>query len=308
MTETKFYDAVLEAVTDRMGEDYQVNLHQITKNNDLELTGISIHTKERNISPTIYLNSFYKEYEEGRDFDDIVDKILSIYEETHSVNDIDLTRFDEYDWVKDRIMMKLCNYSNNRKLLKDVPHKKVLDLALVFYVPVQSNSIGAGSVLVHQSHMEHWGVDVEELYHVAQENLKNTLSPTLSSMEEVMMEFMDHGVARNLLSKEGGFPLPKEEEAADMYVLTNSNRYFGATTLFYDGVMEDVARILQSDFYIIPSSIHEVILVPKGVIPISTEELSEMVMNVNSTEVDQCDILSDHIYSYDRMTKELSCA
>ena len=90
-----------------------------------------------------------------------------------------------------------------------------------------------------------------------------------------------------------------------MYVLSNQKRVFGAAGLLYDRVLSDAGVRLEDDFYVLPSSVHEVILVPDHVAG-SEKELRIMVHEVNHTQVEPEEILSESVYHYDRKKHSLS--
>ena len=89
-----------------------------------------------------------------------------------------------------------------------------------------------------------------------------------------------------------------------MYVLTNSTGSLGASALFYPDVKEKAAELLGSDFYILPSSCHEVILVPDST-DIKAQDLCDMVKQANRSVVEDKDILSDNVLHYSRDERRL---
>jgi hypothetical protein len=106
----------------------------------------------------------------------------------------------------------------------------------------------------------------------------------------------------NLLDR--GEPLVPEE-VGGMYVLTNASGSLGAAALFYPDVKEKAAELLGGDYYILPSSVHEVILVPDSA-DIKAADLCDMVKQANRTVVDEKDILSDNVYHYSKDDRKLN--
>ena len=86
-----------------------------------------------------------------------------------------------------------------------------------------------------------------------------------------------------------------------MYVVTNATGYNGASTIFYPDVKEDIANVFGGGYYILPSSIHEVLAVPDGIIP--PEALLEMVKDINLKEVHPEDRMANAVYHYTPNTK-----
>jgi len=93
--------------------------------------------------------------------------------------------------------------------------------------------------------------------------------------------------------------MDSDDISADMFVLTNISRINGAACMLYEDVLSNFANSIDSDLYILPSSIHEVIIVPQ-VNNLDKTELCQMVKEVNAEGVADDEILSDHVYVYNR--------
>ena len=128
-----FLQCVQEYAKKETGRGGVVSINHVIKNNGCELDGLVIMEEGKHISPTIYLNGFYKQYQNGRTVEDIVREILHIYNENKDNIQICPDWFQDFDRVKQTIAYKVINYSKNEKLLKKIPHKRVLDLAVVYY-------------------------------------------------------------------------------------------------------------------------------------------------------------------------------
>lgn len=293
-----FFALVRECVSKYMGEDYQVTLHTVEKNNGLCLHGLIIMEEGKNAAPTIYLEDYYCDYAEGKSMGEIVERIVQVYEEHRDKLNIDFSFFSDYEKVKPHIMYKLLNYKANQKLLEDIPHMNYLDLAVVFYVKIDDDVIGNGSVLIHNNHADMWQVNESQLYEVAEKNTPKLLKSCFSSMENVLDEMMGGDISADLLDTE-------EISPNDIYILTNRQKLFGASCLLYDGLVKKISDKLSSSLYIIPSSIHELIIIPQKTFPQERENLIELVKTVNSTEVDVTERLSDNVYVYQRDTEEM---
>ncbi|MGN0160676.1 MAG: DUF5688 family protein [Lachnospiraceae bacterium] len=293
-----FFALVKECVAKYMGEDYNVTLNKVEKNNGLELTGLVIMEKGRSAAPTIYLEDYYCDYVEGKSIGEIVERIVMVYEEHRDKLNVDFSFFSDYDKVKPHIMYKLLNYEANRKLLEDLPHKNYMDLAVVFYVMIDNDVIGNGSVLIHNNHARMWQVNENDLYDTALQNTPQQLQYCFSSMENVLEEMIGVRESDDLLDSE-------EISPNDIYILTNRRKLFGASCLLYDGLIKKISEKLQSSLYIIPSSIHELIIIPQKTFPRERESLIDLVRNINATEVDVTDMLSNTVYEYRRDQDDL---
>lgn len=299
MNYKEFFEYVRESIEKFMGEKYSVTLNKVVKNNGLELMGLVIMEDGKTAAPTIYLDDFFEEYMAGTSLGDIIEKVVEIYEENSDKLEIDFSFFMDYGKMKDRIMYKLLNYEANEKMLLDIPHKKYMDLAVVFYVMIEHDTIGSGSVLIHNNHAEIWQVNEEDLYETAVSNTPKFLKYRFSSMENIVEEIFCEGEAEDFL--ENG-----EFSEHDMYVLTNNRKMFGAACLLYDGLLRKISNKLKSNLYIIPSSIHELIIIPQKAFPHDKEDLIEMVRTINANEVDTVDVLSDNVYEYCRATESMT--
>lgn len=298
MNYEEFLNYVKESISKFMGGEYTVTLNKVMKNNGLELTGLVIMKKGQMAAPTIYLDEFYERYNMGCEMKEIFEEIIELYEENSGNLNIDFTFFTDYIRVKDKILYKLLNYEENRQLLEDVPYRRFLDLAVVFYVEVSNDILGYGSVLIHNNHLDVWNITEKELFEVASENTPKHLKYRLCAMEEVVEEVIgNRGEEKDL--REGlssGF---------DMYVLTNSNMVFGASCMMYQGLIKEISDILHCNLYILPSSIHELIIIPKNKFSEKKEELCSMVRCINEREVEQTERLSNSVYEYVREKDEI---
>lgn len=302
----EFVTNLQERIKEKMGKETKVTLHSVTKNNSVELDGISIIEKNVNISPTIYINEYFNEYKSGRTIDSIVEIIIKLYEENKLESPIDIKFFTNFERVKEKIVFKLINYEKNHKLLQEIPHIQYLDLAIVFYCLISSNDIGNATILIHNKHMEMWNTNINELYSISKKNTPIILGCQLRNIDEIMREILLEDLSKGndemkkLLEPMIGTNIKQsKEKCIPMYVLSNSTKINGASCLLYQKVLEEFSNKIQKDFYILPSSIHEVIFVPVNK-DYSKCELVEMVKEVNQTQVQEEEILSDTVYYYSK--------
>lgn len=272
-----------------------VSIQSVVKNNNVQLDGLTIMEGGTNLSPTIYLNYFYETYQNGVEFSSILDTILHTYQSNKPRGKIDTSFFTDYANVRPHIAYKLIHYERNRHLLADLPHFRYLDLAIVFYCLVSSSPSGNATILIRKDHLRFWNISPTQLFDAAKENTPRLLSYDLRNMNDLMEELL--APAHSTLSD----PDIKKEDAAicPMYVLTNQNKLNGASCILYEHLLEHFADRLCCDLYILPSSIHEVILIP-ATSDTSYQELSQMVQEVNDTQVSPEEILSDHVYYFSR--------
>ena len=163
----KFVDNIVDLLQERMGDSYEIRVLHVTKNNDVEQTGIAITRQEDSIFPTIYLESLYQEYREGERLGVLVQRIINCHEEQSMALDLDMDFFRDYSRVKDRIFYKLVSFEKNKRFLRDAPHLRWHDLAIVFYYALEEDMVEGGSITIKRPHMLMWKQNAESLYRTA---------------------------------------------------------------------------------------------------------------------------------------------
>lgn len=289
---------------EKLGEEVHVELHQIIKNNSVVLDGLSIQDKGCGIAPTIYLNDFYEEYCKGMTMPEILDCITSIYQKSKVKKNFDTKFYTDYERVRSRLACKIINREKNEELLKRVPHILFLDMAIVLYYKMSDSKMGNGTILVYESHRKNWGVSREQLFREAKENTLRMLPVELMSMKSVLEGYLqEENEEENSTGRNAGAGTGREDEIP-MYILTNQENYFGAVNMIFDSVLEEAGMKLGQDFWVLPSSVHECILVPADA-HTEKERLEAMVQQVNANEVMPEEYLSDSVYFYQRELHKL---
>ena len=221
--------------------------------------------------------------------------MVESYEQNRLRGTFDTSFYADYEKVRLRLACRLINRQKNEKLLKEVPYLPFLDLAVVVYYYFEDCSFGTGTILVYESHRKSWRVSEEELFAAARENTLKIQPAEFMSMREILQKYQED------------VPAGEEEEMPlqPMYVLSNRSNYFGAAGILFDSVLQKIAGQLADDFWILPSSIHECIIVPASLLT-TREELQNMVRQINRLEVAQEDFLSDEVYYYEREIHKLT--
>ena len=272
----------------------KMEIRQITKQNDRVLDGLIISSENTNIAPTIYLDSYYDAFMAGStSFEEVVEDICRLYEDNKTAETFNQDAFLDWNRAKERIVCRIVNKKANEKFLRDVPHVDFLDLSIVFSYLITIEDVGQGNIVIHQCHVENWGVDDDELYEAAKKNTARLLPVEYKPMSDMLEDLMP-GSGEELTD---GIP--------DMLVLSNASKTFGAAAIIYDGVQEALAKRVGGSYYVLPSSVHELLILP------ATDEridknLDAMVKEVNANEVPDGEVLSDHCYFYDAKAGELT--
>ena len=271
----------------RLGNGYDVQIKEIRKNNGVVLTGLLIYDRTRNVTPTVYLEAFYEAYKQGKEMEEIVDGVLKLYSEHLPVEEVNMDFFLNFEAVKDRIVYKLIHAERNADLLKEIPHICFLDLAICFCYDFNNEQMGDGMILIRNEQVSCWDTCTKELMQLAHENTKVLFGLELLDLMELVRE--------------------PEDQLANTFVLSNEKRCFGAAAMIYPGVLAEVAEKVEGNLLILPSSVHEVILMKES----GTENLQEllcMVKEINREWVLEEEILSDQVYYYSREKGNLGLA
>ncbi|MCR4745745.1 MAG: DUF5688 family protein [Lachnospiraceae bacterium] len=306
-----FKKEVTDRIKDFLPEKYadaKVSITSVIKNNDKKLDGLMIKLEDSNIAPNIYLEDFYKEHENGRSMEDILGKIAAIREKYDRPQNFDVKKITDFDTVKDRIICRLVNAEQNAEYLKDKPHKMIDDLAVTYHVAIGREDGATMSAPITERMMEAYGIDVDQLHKIAVENIDNLSSVNFKSLSDTVIDMMLPEMMRDGMSEEEAKVMIKSmvppTPENNVYVLTNEDKLHGAAMILSDKVMDDVTEKIGQDFYILPSSLHEVLIVPKTE-EVDLRTLENMVRDVNASQVEPEDRLSDHVYDYDAKEHEL---
>lgn len=293
----EFKDQIIKEFNMRSEVIGEVKENHVLKNNGEEKNGIIINMEESNVSPCIYLENYYKESISGEDIAGIVDMIL-IQIKQDAPKQLDIKQLCDWEYVRSRVRCKIVNSEKNAKYMEDKPHRELLNLSIVYFIELNDvfapNENGvSGTAAICNAHMNSWGVDEEIIY---QESIKNLQgSTTFRSMESVMAAMCgaDEDITDDLQS------------GSNMYILSNQKKIFGASGLLDVDMLGRITNKFKQDFYVLPSSIHELILIPYDKV-YDAKELKAMVQEVNTDQVEADEVLSDSVYYLNAETCEVS--
>ncbi len=291
----EFVAQVCRGIEERAQEGVRVDVNRILKNNLDPVDGLTILHDGENVAQAIWLGPLYRRHEYGVPADRIAEEIWEYHEQSSRPGRCDLSFYTDFAQVRDRIVCKLIHRGMNEALLGEVPHREFLDLAVVYYYKVEDPRFGNASILVKKDHLKLWQTDAGTLDAFAVKNTPRLLPCVFTDIVE-MMEQMGEGDTELCLSQE----IP-------MFVLTNQEKTFGAATLLFPEVLEQVESRLHGDFFILPSSIHECIVIPalEGIKPSS---LHEMVQEINQEHVVREEQLGSSVYVYRHRDRKVSIA
>lgn len=287
-----FCEIMCDSVRDKLPEDWNIkniSLHTTEKNNGCMRTGICIQKADSNVRPVLYLEEYYDGYLEGQELDELSESVVESFLEADRKSPICTgEELKEFNKIRDQIVMELINYKDNAQQLMGRPHRKIDDLAVVYAIEFCGEFEGIARAKLLNEHMEMYGVAEEKLYDLALANTRRLYPPFLMNVDP--FELLE-GKSTNILV-EG-----KNEYSNGMYALTNVVKQHGAVSILYPDVLHQIQEIVGEDYYMIPSSIHEMLFVGKSWI--DPKELGEGIREINEAEVNRQEWLSDHLYEYD---------
>lgn len=299
----EFIEAVKQEAEKLCGQEYTIRIQKVLKNNNQKYTGLEFQKKENrpagDITPIIYLDSYYELWQEGvLSPAETARRILDAAQEKNDYVAAMTANLANFEALKEKVCYRLVNYESNRELLKTVPFKRFCDLAVIFYLYIGNYEGNMMTVLIYKGHMEAWGTDIDTLYRLAGENTSRIFPSVLRPMEEVIKDILKRSSKGRL--EEGMIEQTFERGGKpQLYVLSNQRGVNGASVILYDGVLKACAKSLGSDFIILPSSIHEVLLLPCEE-DMDAAELASMVGQINESEVAPEEVLSGNVYRYTR--------
>ncbi|MBQ9609770.1 MAG: hypothetical protein IJV15_10065 [Lachnospiraceae bacterium] len=283
------FDEFIEKVKGDLG-DYLLNynvtniyIKEVYKNNGIIYNGLVIKTDETGIAPTIYLEPYYKAYKNGMNMEDIMSNIRDEYAaslKNAKKAEQQIQYISEY---KERVFIKVVNYEKNKEELASCPYIPFHDLAITFRYMVFKDNSGMSSVLVTNRLTKEWNIDTRELYNQAYENTKKIFPPVIKRLDDVLFNGLEEYIGNAVYS---GF-----------YLLSSDCGLNGSVYIIYKDFLSDFSKKNECDFYIIPSSVHELILV-KSKAECNPDNLRLLIKDVNELLVPGVDFLSDNIYYF----------
>ena len=297
----EFMDYVAENVKEYLPpafEDASIAVNEVYKNNDTVLHGILIRNEGEDVTPQIYLDKLYQQYLDGRDIDDCVGSVadVRIASDAQEIGKPDVAFLSNYEEVKPRLMLNICDKDMNVENLQDKVTKMFGDFIATYSVKINETENGIASFAVRPDILKQWNITVEQLHADALEADK-ARGPVLMDLADMIMNMENPDLDNfNILQMGENHP---DIEAVTLLCLTNEDRMKGASLILHDDIMNQIGEIMGSDYYVLPSSIHETLIVPDNDLH-TVEELNKMVCEVNSTIVDPEEVLSDKVQHYDR--------
>ncbi len=290
-----FVDSVRVKLKDD-GIEAKISVNTVNKLNE-SYEAMTVTPADSNLGVNIPIDRFYNAYDAGMSIEEATDRAVDLINQgIVEQPDIDIDSLSDYSVMKEKLAIEVVSAETNKEMLDKIPHKMMEDMAIVYRFVLSSDDDGRSSILVTNQMIENFGITGEELHADAMENAPKLKPVEIKGMSEVLAELM--GVEQAEMMGVG--PVAPEDE--QMYVATVPDKVHGAGVLAYENFMDQAAERAGGDFFILPSSLHEVLIVPdNGMANLS--DLENMVREVNATQVSPQDKLTDSVYHYDSKEK-----
>lgn len=296
-----FYEKIVDAVKQLLSDEYEVLESNTKKNNGVIKHGIAIHNKNTHISPVFYLDQYV-----GAAPEVVAQQIVENYTQVKEKEvPFDIDKLTDFNSMREQIGYRIVNKQYNEDMLADVPHNDIAgDLSIIYFVEINDEA----TITIRNGLLDIWGISGENLFEIASDNMQRLHPASFKSMAETMVDMMMRGSVKEMKAHFGVQELSdaefkqmlvkqfEQDTPIDMYVLRGADNY-GASVILYDDVMEEIRNKFGADFFIIPSSVHEVLVIKDdGFVNIA--DIKNIIAEVNSSEVSEVDKLSDNLYCY----------
>ena len=282
----EFKEMLINRIKDYVPEKYKAYDIEVTKvnkiNESLDALCLINKNKKVNTSPVVYIDNMYNYYTSCKNIDMVLKKAADIITEGFNM----VTDKYVYDKnIKDNIVLVLINAQANKELLKTIPHIRFLDLAFVFRWIITKNEYGFSGSIINNSLAKNIDLDTDEMFELAKANTMRLLPPKVITLKNALKAM---NAPKNLLDNTPEYPV---------FVLSNIYCVEAAAYIAFDDILSETKNKLNENFYILPSSINEALIIPESFV--TPEFVREMVWDVNNTVISKTDKLSDSIYFYD---------
>ncbi|MBQ9030624.1 MAG: hypothetical protein IJ106_04115 [Parasporobacterium sp.] len=276
--------------------DVRIGIRDVEKLQGESYRGLSFRSGDSPVEANLNLTGAFQAYEAGRPFEDILKEVeaqlMKVVDRTPQFN---VGELSNYEAMKPKLMMEVIPQKGNEDRLENIPHQKVEDMALIYRLDMGESSGGKMSSVITNQQLEAFGITAKQLHQDALENAPVTHPASLRSMQEVMAEMMGMEPEEAMLGE------------PTMLVATVEGGFMGASVIQYPGFMEQAAEKVGGDFFVLPSSIHEVLIIPDDG-KSDFHELEAMVQSINETQVAPAERLSDSVYHYDKADRVFELA
>lgn len=301
-----------------MDKNYELFIEQLTNGihniTDIPLENIKFTNKEGdrlNITfaehddayevCSVRVDEVYKAYHEGAKLNAIVNYISNdvLHAKNYNIYDKTKTLID-YDTAKSRLFVRLLNCDRNSDILKNVVHKTLGDIALTVCAIVD-NRENLISTKILKSMVEKWRKTETDIFNEALENTYRATPPRIYKWEGVLCD--ESYAGESFMNDEDVCDLDKSFSGN---ILSTTRKTNGAVAVFLPGVAEKISELLDSDFYMVFTSIHEVMIHSTGS-GVDLKDLKLVLQDTLREATPSSDYLTEKFYKYNRRTHKFEC-
>ena len=300
--ELKEFTEKMKEVMESCLEDIEITVKCTTKNNGLQMIGLEFKGNS-NIAPVIYMNTYYEAFCDGYTIEELTKYLIEEYRTNKSDLNVNIMSLIDFENAKFRITYKLINYEMNKDMLKELPHMRYLDLAKIYVINLHAEEYANSEIKIHHGFLQFWNKSIEEIDAIATENTEKMFTAKIISMDDALREIMKKKGVTNIIDEEIQAWLDDVgSEQTPLYIATNQYGQYGANIMCYKDVIKNFANSKESVLYILPSSVHELLLMKTSEMGMEKEYVKSMVYEVNRSDaMMQTEyILSDNVYLYSR--------
>lgn len=297
-----FTDKLLERLSNELGNNYHIHLEEISQNNSTAEEGFLVQKEGEPISSTYSLGKYYNDYLAGQTMENIIGNILIEHTKFEQLLSFPAPEeLSDYSRIKERLYLRLINRQWNKGYLEDKMYLPLLDLAAVFCMDMRDLSgteplaEQTGVAVLHEQ-FQQWDVSMFTVFVDAIHNMERNGDFVLQKLDDQASDTTINTESRENLSE------------PEIWLLRDATeQYLNATALLFPALLEHVAEAFGEGFYIIPASVHELLLLPDGE-GLNPKELKQMLEETNHSLTAKEEWLSNSIYHYDVRAKKLSVA
>ncbi len=281
----EFVSLCRSALSESGPVDMKIEERKVNKAQRGVLNGLLFRKEGLACAPTFYVEDFYKEYKDGTPIADLSEEVIETA--IRSMGLASMLARESFDMLgdKDNLRVRMLNKGRNKDYLMNIPHRDVGG-GFVYIAEIGRGEYGA---VITDELMDECGMASDELFDTAIKNTMELFPAVLHDLGESAMSWQNE--CDNLLEKPGG---KAPAGTGPGYVLTNSSFFWGAGALFYPGMIDRIHELLDGDFYVLPSSVHELILI--AVYDQDPQQLADLVRSANRAVVRENEILADDLY------------
>lgn len=297
MKHQEFYERIKQAVKELLGKTYFVGFFQIQKVGMEQQEALFIRKETQSIFPVIYLQKYYQQWEQGKEIEALAKDLVIEYTQKSSSQTIaadDFKVLNEQETIKQQIFFRCVS---KEQIPSDIPHREMLNLAILYGIFIKCQKETITFVTITKNMMEYYHVTEEELFDLAMKNTPNLFPESVKTLQEMIASILSP------MEQTSSFPSHNKSKY-EMLVLSNTANFYGFSAVFYPNALEQLAEERKGNLIVIPSSIHEAILLIDSEMT-KVQELNKTILEVNHTKLKEQERLSNQAYYYDRETKRL---